>query len=161
MVKQPITSRRAVYGQVRVSGPLAFIGTTDDDQFLHLVVLLASHEIEAVDAIYLNEDRIFIGTGDLVTNPDRYDGKVKAQYRLGTTDQAALPDMISDIPEWTANHRLQGIAYLYVRLEFDDDAFPNGIPNISALIRGKKLYDPRTGNTSYSENAALAIRDRS
>tara|TARA_Y100000114_G_scaffold53822_1_gene49140 strand:- start:1376 stop:4249 length:2874 start_codon:yes stop_codon:yes gene_type:complete len=159
LVKQPITSRRAVYGQTRVSGPLAFMGTTNDDKFLHLVVLLASHEIQAVDAIFLNEDRIFIGTGDLVTNPDRYQGKVKAQYRLGTTDQAALPDMVSDIPEWTNEHRLQGIAYLYIRLEFDADAFPNGIPNISALIKGKKLYDPRTTNTSYSENAALAIRD--
>ena len=37
MVKQPITARRAVYGETRVSGPLAFIESTDDDQYLHLV----------------------------------------------------------------------------------------------------------------------------
>ncbi len=38
MVKQPITARRAVYGQTRVSGPLAFIESTEDDKYLHLVV---------------------------------------------------------------------------------------------------------------------------
>ena len=53
---------------------------------------------------------------------------------------------------------LQGIAYVYARLEFDADAFPNGIPNI-AKVQGKKVYDPRTSTTVYSDNPALAIRD--
>ena len=46
-----------------------------------------------------------------------------------------------------------------MRLEFDADAFPNGIPNISAKVQGKKVYDPRTSTTVYSDNPALAIRD--
>jgi hypothetical protein len=60
---------------------------------------------------------------------------------------------------WTLNHRLQGIANIYVRLKFDTDAFPSGIPTVSALVRGKKVYDPRTSTTAYSANPALCIRD--
>ena len=48
---------------------------------------------------------------------------------------------------------------MYVRLEYDQDAFPSGLPNFSALVRGKKLYDPRTSTTGFSSNPALAIRD--
>ena len=48
---------------------------------------------------------------------------------------------------------------MYVRLKFDADAFPNGIPVITAVVKGKKLYDPRTGTTAWSDNPALCLRD--
>ncbi|MCP6756604.1 hypothetical protein NL533_33770, partial [Klebsiella pneumoniae] len=34
-----------------------------------------------------------------------------------------------------------------------------GIPNVSAVVNGKKVYDPRDGTTEWSNNAALCIRD--
>ncbi len=37
--------------------------------------------------------------------------------------------------------------------------FPNGIPNISRIVKGKQVYDPRSGSTAYSNNVALCIRD--
>jgi len=52
-----------------------------------------------------------------------------------------------------------GIAYMYIRLEYDTEVFPNGIPTFTATVRGKKVYDPRTTLTAYSANAALCIRD--
>ena len=78
---------------------------------------------------------------------------------LGSPDQAASGPAQANIPGWTGNHRLRGIAYLYVRLEFNNDVFPLGIPNISAVVKGKKVYDPRTGLTAWSDNPALCIRD--
>ena len=60
---------------------------------------------------------------------------------------------------WTGNHRLRGIAYLYVKLTYDTDAFPNGVPEITAVIKGKKVYDPRTSTTAWSDNPALCVRD--
>ena len=65
-------------------------------------------------------------------------------------------------------------------MEYDPDQFPNGIPNVSAVVRGKKIYDPRQDSTSsfydasvgvsthrvntpstwtWSQNPALAVRD--
>lgn len=54
---------------------------------------------------------------------------------------------------------LNGIAYIYARFEYNADAFPNGIPAVTAKVRGKKIYDPRTSTTAYSENPALIVRD--
>lgn len=78
---------------------------------------------------------------------------------LGADDQTADAVMIANIPGWTSQHRLRGVAYLYVRLEYDQDVFPLGIPNISAVVKGKKVYDPRTDTTAWSDNAALCARD--
>ena len=73
---------------------------------------------------------------------------------LGSPDQAASAQAQANIPGWSGDHRLRNIAYLYVRLEFNNDVFPLGIPNISAVVKGKKVYDPRTGLTAWSDNAA-------
>ena len=39
---------------------------------------------------------------------------------------------------------------MYVRLEFDSDVFPNGVPNITAEVEGKKVYDPRATSWTAS-----------
>lgn len=84
---------------------------------------------------------------------------VRIKQHLGSDDQLADADLVSEVPQWTTAHRLQGIAYLYVKLKYDADAFPNGIPNISAEIKGKKLLDFRTSTTAYSNNPALVLYD--
>lgn len=83
---------------------------------------------------------------------------VRVKKHLGTTDQAADSDLISECG-LAADFRLRGIAYIYVRLEYSQDAFPLGVPNVSAVVKGKKVYDPRTATTAWSANAALCSRD--
>mgnify|MGYP001200291959 CR=1 FL=1 len=69
--------------------------------------------------------------------------------------------------EWTEDHRLRGVAYLYVRLHFDQEIFASGVPNITADIKGRPVKDTRqlvngvvgTAITRYSNNPALCIRD--
>lgn len=79
---------------------------------------------------------------------------------LGGVDQAANADAVAAFPDtWTSNHRLRGRAYVYVKLDYDENWWPNGIPNIKAVVRGKKVYDPRTGLTVWSDNWALCLRD--
>jgi len=101
-----------------------------------------------------------------VKTPSRYKSKVTIKRYYGTTTQTADPDLIAETASissgngrWTSAHRLQGIAYLYVRFEYDEEAFPNGVPSVSAVIRGKKVYDPRTSTTAWSDNPALCLRD--
>ena len=48
--------------------------------------------------------------------------------------------------------------YVYVRLKYDSNAF-SGLPTVTADVRGRTLFDPRDGQTRYSNNAALAVRD--
>jgi predicted phage tail protein len=84
---------------------------------------------------------------------------IRVKTHNGSSDQTADSDLVSESAKWTSNHRLRGIAYMYVRLKFDADAFPNGIPVITATVKGKKLYDPRTSSTAWSDNPALCLRD--
>jgi hypothetical protein len=65
---------------------------------------------------------------------------------------------VAEVADWTSDHRLRGIAYLYVRLAFLNAHFKQ-VPQVSAIVRGKKLTDTRTGQTVYSPNPALIARD--
>ena len=85
---------------------------------------------------------------------------IKINFHTGTTNQAADTELVAESDsKWTANHKLSGIAYMYVRLEYDQSAFPNGVPSITAEVKGKKVYNPATSTTAWSDNPALCIRD--
>lgn len=160
MIKQPTVPRRFVYGETRVSGVLGYVQSTDDNKFLHMVILLCSHEIDSYQKIFCNDLELTLDGNGLCTAPSQYAGLIRVETALGTDAQAANANLISESDgDWTSDHKLSGIAYMYVRLEYDRDAFPSGLPNFSALVRGKKLYDPRTATTTFSANPALAVRD--
>lgn len=78
---------------------------------------------------------------------------------LGSSNQTACATLMAATSQWAMYHRLLGVAYLYVRLTFDQDIFPTGIPEIKAKVKGKKVYDPRTATTAWSDNWALCARD--
>ena len=90
---------------------------------------------------------------------DSSDLTVRIKQHLGSDTQQADADLVSEVSEWTNAHTLSGIAYLYVTLKYDADAFPNGIPNISVEMKGKKLLDFRDGSTAFSANPALCLHD--
>jgi hypothetical protein len=75
---------------------------------------------------------------------------VRVYKHLGSPTQVADPVLDAAVTAWTPDHRLQGVAYLYVQLTFDINKFPSGIPNIKAEVWGKKLYDPRAATKTIS-----------
>lgn len=165
MTKQSITPRDVVYGEIKKSGSIVFLETTNDEQDLHVCVTLAGHEINAVKDVFFNEIKVRDANlsdssevnADSGTTPD-FSSTAKITAHFGNDDQLADANLVSRT-SFTNSHRLRGIAYLYTRLQFDQDVYPNGLPNISAIVQGKKVYDPRTETTAFSNNAALCIRD--
>ena len=149
-----------IYGKVKVGGARVFDSTTGgSNKFLHRVLAFTGHEIESFEEIYINDELVTLDGSGNVTSPSRYDGKVRINKHLGTSNQSADSDLVSEVDGWTSEHKLRGIAYLYVRLSYDADAFPNGVPEITSTIKGKKVYDPRDASTSWSDNPALCLRD--
>jgi hypothetical protein len=67
--------------------------------------------------------------------------------------RGARPDL------WTVDHKLSGFTYLVVTLDLRLERFQGGVPEITARVRGKKVYDYRTGQTAYSRNPALCLAD--
>jgi hypothetical protein len=154
-----------IYGESRVGGVKLYdcsVGTTN--QNLHRIVAFAGHEIDSYKQIYIDDQIVTLDTTGNVISPTRFNGKVRIKQYLGTDSQLADPQLVAETAtltsgKWTTNHRLQGIAYLYIRFIYNADTFPNGVPNISAVIRGKKVFNPATNTTAWSDNPALCIRD--
>jgi hypothetical protein len=64
-----------------------------------------------------------------------------------------FPSMIKD------SDKGQGIAGLGIELLYDQDAFPTGVPQISAVLRAAKVLDTRTGLVAWTQNPAMIARD--
>jgi hypothetical protein len=80
-------------------------------------------------------------------------------WHLGAPGQASDARLQAYFPGvWTVDHKATGVAYLLCEFVYDETAFPSGIPNVTAQIRGAKIYDPRNGLTQFTENPALMMR---
>ena len=161
-----------IYGKTKVAGAIVFDATNgSSNKYLHRVLAMAGHEIESYEEIWLNDYKLTLDSDGEVTSATndggatsttRYNGYVRIKKHLGADNQThdtTLAAETFDNDNWTSAHRLRGIAYLYVRYKFDAEVFPNGVPEIKAVIKGKKVYDPRNSTTAWSDNPALIIRD--
>lgn len=147
-----------LYGTRRIGGIKVHKYVTDADggaknEFLHLIIVFCEGPIEAISELY------FDGVSETDARWNKQGGGkwFTVQRRLGTDDQGALT---TGIPNWTSNHRLQGLAYIHLRLQMDESqSIWRGEPEVTARIAGRKLYDPRSGQTTYSENLPLQLLD--
>ena len=182
-IKQPIPPRLWHYGEVLVAGPLGMFDKTEIDKHdLCKIVLICGREIDSYRTLFLDDEEVTIDSEGWVDN-GRFivngGPEVNIGLYLGTDDQTADQELIDRFPtQWSADHRLRGIAY--ARLFFSGDEenaeltkmYPRGDPKFKAVIRGAKLYDPRLdvseGGThrlldkttwEYSDNAVLATLD--
>lgn len=147
-----------VYGQVRKGGTITFYESSGtNNKYLHMVVCLAGHKVAEIGDIYVNDEVVALdASGFVISSP--WNSKIRIKKHLGSESQTADPDLVSETSV-TNSFRGKGIAYLYIRLEYDQDVFPNGIPTFTAVVKGKEVYDPRTDTTAWSSNAALCVRD--
>lgn len=140
-----------IYGERRVGGVRVFIKAAGGkkNEYLYLALALCEGEVESITDIYIDDTPI---------TDAKYTGLYSVQTFTGTDTQAASSILQESGAEWTTNHRLRGVAYIAIRLKWDTDAF-SGMPEITAVVRGRKVYDPRTATTAWSDNPALCIRD--
>lgn len=151
--------REYVYGQVRKGGVITYLESTgSQNKFLHMIIAVAGHRVEEIGDIFINDEIVTINPSTNLVTSAPWNSKIRIQKFLGnqTTAPASL---VSASTKVDGNFIGRGIAYLYVRLEYDQDVFAGGIPLFSAVIKGKRVFDPRTSTTAYSANAALCIRD--
>lgn len=155
--RDPAGPRKLIYGQVRVGGNVVFIAHSGtDNKYLHLAVVFASHYINSYEEVWFNDNKIWTRTGGFQSDWGTY--VTMDTTKLGTAGQSAS-SLLTPVSQWTSDHKLSGIAYLAFKLEWNQDKFPQGVPNITAVIKGKRVFDPRTNVTGFSTNPALCVRD--
>jgi len=176
-VKSTVEPQKIIYGQALVSGPITFVGVSGpDNEVMHHVIALAGHEVDAITDIWLDDQQILenqFNNSGLVIN-GTFQNIMTVTKFLGTSDQSADDNLVANWFGYTVNHRGRGIAYIHTQFVLNDDSqevwdkySPN---NIKALVRGRRIYDPRLdifpggaatnpGSIVFSSNPALAIAD--
>ncbi len=159
------TPRRVVYGRTKVGGVWVYAETSGTyNEYLHLIMVLCDGPIQEIETVYFGNEAVTLsgtaGTGKWVG--------VTIVKHLGEVDQDADSVLVAaSAGKWTDNHKLSGIAYLYIKLT-NWDATPNvasptpalfgAVPDVSAVIKGRNdIYDVRSGLTGYSDNPALCL----
>lgn len=145
-----------VYGQQKVGINQAYLGVSgSDNKTLHVIGYLSEGECHGL----VTDPAPYNNKGILIYFDDKYivdytsTSKATYEFKSGASDQT----YISGLPDgWTDN--LRYISYLYFKLYYDENYYQN-IPNITAVIYGIKVYDPRSETTAWSDNPALIVYD--
>jgi hypothetical protein len=161
--------KRIVYGEQRIGGMhfIPPICTGNKGQYLHFGIVLAGHECESITDVWFDGTKIedaWIGAvadsadSGLVSS-GLYKNVAWIRRYLGTSTQTAdyllkqaYPDAFDD------EYRGRGNAYIALQCKYDDKIY-SGPPTVAGLVRGKKIYDPRSTSTAWSSNPALCVRD--
>jgi len=154
-VREPNASRKMIYGRTRSGGAIVYIDSTgDENEYLHLVIAMAGHEIDAFEKIYFGEEEVW-SNGSIAGSWAEY---LDINVHLGN-QTTADSQLVARSTQWTSSHILNETAYIYVQMKYDTEQFANGLPNVSATMRGKKVANPITGVTEWTQNPALCVYD--
>ena len=162
-----------VYGIRKIGGVRCFVETSGtDNEFLYIALTLCEGEIESVDKIYVDDKEVtWSGTlaDDTLRTVGSGDGNfykdsaslISVKCHYGTDSQAQC-DLLGTLSSWTSNHRLRGIAYISLKIKWNQDAF-SSLPTITALIKGKKVVAYNSSSVAqtaaHSDNPAWCLLD--
>lgn len=177
-VRNTIENRRLIFGRQRTGGTIVFYRASGDrNQFLHYVIAVAGHQVSAITDVWLDKQPITnaqIDAGTGAVTGGYFTGKLWIFKHLGTSAQTVDTVLSAARLDWDSTHRLQGIAYIHVKMERDDEKYIQGAPqDVSCVVEGALLYDPRLDSTNggsgshrrtdpstwaFSRNSALIAR---
>ncbi|MEO1733356.1 MAG: fibronectin type III domain-containing protein [Pseudomonadota bacterium] len=155
--------RQGYFGIVKLGGNVVFHRA--DSGFSYRVIVHGHGEITRILQEYLNNEPVQVDPLGAVTD-DQYQhgGRTRAQlhHRLGQVPETHYAEVTEIWDEWSSAHRLDGLSTTLsisesVGPEDFNRVFPNGEPDVAILAETTKCFDPRTGATAFTENAALAI----
>lgn len=170
--KDPITPRRMVYGTIRTGGQIVYQANSgSDNKYLHNFIVFSVGRISRIHEIYFNNKLAMrLDANNNIRYYGRYslnsdgspsvDGRdVFITMKAGTDTQSAITGLSAMPPDWTSSHKLSGLAYAYVQLTFNETTHASGFPNITAVVRGKKHYNPKYDDTVDGGSGSQRLND--
>lgn len=161
-INDTVAARRRGYGRAKLSGVRAFWDSKDGE----LWQVIAHHhgQIAAIEETWVGDRRVtLIAGGNVAEEP--LAGPTRIWHHLGDPDQEADAAINAAWTQWTADHRLRGTAYTVAAFDGPKPeryakVYPDGANTTVAVVaRLSLVYDPRSGQTAWSDNASLCIRD--
>ena len=193
-VRSATEPAKIIYGTARTSGPIVYTNTaptpgTNDNNTLWTVIALCNHEVEDITDIWLDGDEITAsqinwgGTGGVTSGkygPIGSNQVTNFYKRLGTATQTHVSELSTAFTDWSSSYQGKNVAYIVSAFELGtatgEGVWAQGAPtNIRAVVKGKKVYDPRKDSTQtggsgshrlatpstweWSDNPALCLAD--
>ena len=130
-----------IYGTRKVGGTRVFLSTGgNDNEYLYMALVLCEGRVSSIGDVYIN---------DTLSTDSKFSGLVSIEKYTGRDDQTYSTLLAGATDTWGTNHRLRGVAYLAIRLKYDQDVF-GSIPDIQAIVNGRRTVDPRGSATAAS-----------
>ena len=171
--RSPTAPRQIIYGRARVGGTITHMQTSGtDNNLLSIIVVLAGHEVEELETVRVNDTNLTTtssggfqyATNSEFTNSDN-DNKFGVsnsllRFRFKDGSQTTADSTIVGATNLGNSDKFTSCAYVLVQMVFDSEKF-SSLPNLSFIVKGKKVYDPRNPSAApaFSTNPALCIRD--
>ena len=168
-----LNSQVIVYGTRRVGGQVVQATTTGkNNKNYHQVLNIAAHPVTAIKNLYWGDQKLELTlTGNSFSVP-KYTvikKKVLAPGAVEIESVSTFTGAIFDGTQTSLYPELKTIgfsdtdygnqmSYIYYKLIYDKEKMTETKP-LTVVVEGKKIYDPRTGLTEFSNNPALVVRD--
>jgi hypothetical protein len=162
--RDPVAPWQWIYGETRVGGTITFLAAGESpfgeiNGVLHMVITLAGHDVESIGDIYFNDEKVTLDGQGFVISGQWAGQWVIVTKALGNESVQPFPLLVASNVGWTDAHRQNGKAKIYLWMRWNQNVFARGVPKITAVVKGRKVYDPRSGLTAWSDNWALCISD--
>ncbi len=162
-----------LYGKTRIGGVMVDLRVhqASADRKRLVIVVAWCHgsssdggDIQAIDEVWFDDRKAIDG----VTVQAPFNTAVSGQgvnhlefaHKLGANNQIVDTRLNTLFPsEWPSSSGGKGVAYSRFELWSNPEIYAGGVPNIQAVIRGVRVFDPRDSVVKHSDNPVLCIRD--
>ena len=166
-------SINVIYGQRKVGGNVVFLETSGtDNEYLYMALVLGEGEIHEMTCLYVNDKRVYFDNvisdnaqrSVVSTDQNFYDTElseslITVEGHFGSDTQASS-SLLQEANSWSSVHKLQGLDYIGLRFKWNSDKF-GSIPNVQALIKGRKVYNPNLDTTKTGGSGSHRQNDSS
>jgi hypothetical protein len=137
-----------IYGRQRVGALIFAVGAFNNR--LYLGCLWCAGPVEAIESVTINDEEVDWGVDDY----DKHDYVGAVGQGVDSWLAQAVSGYSSTMTMLVGGVQVP-MCYSVIECQQND----NGFPQVQAIIKGRKVYDPRTAAWGYSQNPALCLAD--
>jgi len=173
IIKQAIPPQRLILGRATTGGALFFYRAKRP--YIWYGILLAAHEVDGFENLFLNGFQVFIDQDGFATSMPFRDGDrryIEVSFRRGTLDQDIDPIIARDFPDMPASFRQRGHATIVIKAHFgfgsdfeeqmeDHKRIYGDQGALQPLVRlrGARVPDLRRGGVSIGDQGSWVWSD--
>lgn len=162
-----------IYGKLRTGGTRVYMETSNSsgstanneagNEYFNCIIAMCEGKMGNIRELYFGDDLVWSGNqgGDNGTTLSGYasgtyqsalNDNSTIKYYNGSTTQTRDSNVGNSVgSDWPSNARLQGIAYLSIRLKANAEAYAGGLPLFTAVLEGKAI--PNVSNITDGQTS--------